>query len=245
MLASAIPARLDHVDCYYGNIPALRDVTLAVEPGETLALLGPNGAGKTTAIRLLLGLQRPTAGTALLFGTDPAEPRNRRRSGAMLQVSGVPVTLTVSELITLFASYYPHPLSLAQTLDAASLERLAKRRVSQLSGGEKQRLFFALAICGDLDILFLDEPTVGLDIETRQLMWAQIRNFVARGRSVLLTTHYLGEADALADRIALITGGSLVAQGTTAAIKAHAGSDDLERAYLTLTGAAARLETIS
>jgi ABC-2 type transport system ATP-binding protein len=244
MIAHPLPASLDHVDSNYGSIVALRDVTLAVEPGETLALLGPNGAGKTTAIRLLLGLQRPSAGTARIFGTDPVQPRNRVRSGAMLQVSNVPATLTVAEHVMLFSSYYPHPLPAAETIWRASLEGLERRRFGQLSGGQKQRLFFALAICGDPDILFLDEPTVGLDIETRQVMWAQIRSFAARGRSVLLTTHYLGEADAVADRIALITRGAIIAQGTPHAIKAHAGAGDLETAYLTLTGAA-RLEAIS
>jgi ABC-2 type transport system ATP-binding protein len=180
-----------------------------------------------------------------VFGADPAHPRNRVRTGAMLQVSGVPATLTVAEHIELFSSYYPRPLPRTETLRLASLEGLAKRRFGQLSGGQKQRLFFALAICGDPDILFLDEPTVGLDIETRQLMWSHIRGFVARGKSVLLTTHYLGEADALADRIALITKGTIVAQGTPEAIKTRAAATDLETAYLTLTGAAARMESFS
>ncbi len=245
MTAHSIPAQLDHVDKVYGPIAALRDVTLTVQPGETLALLGPNGAGKTTAIRLLLGLQRPTNGTARVFGNDPCAPRNRVRSGAMLQVANIPATLTVAEHVTLFSSYYPQPLPRAETIRLASLAGLEHRRFGDLSGGQKQRLFFALAICGDPDILFLDEPTVGLDIETRQLLWAQIRAYVDRGRSVLLTTHYLGEADALANRIALITNGSIIAQGTPEAIKARAGTTDLETAYLALTGAAARKEVIA
>jgi ABC-2 type transport system ATP-binding protein len=245
MSAQSIPATLDHVDAYYGAIAALRDVTLTVDAGETLALLGPNGAGKTTAIRLLLGLQRPSAGTARLFGKDPVAPRNRTRCGAMLQVSNIPATLTVAEHIMLFSSYYLCPLRASETIRSAALQGLERRRFGQLSGGQKQRLFFALAICGDPDILFLDEPTVGLDIETRQVMWAQIRSFVERGKSVLLTTHYLGEADALADRIALITHGTIIAQGTPDAIKARAGTADLEAAYLTLTGAAARMEAVS
>src|SRR6185312_2286446 len=180
-----------------------------VAPGETLELLGPNGAGKTTAIRLLLGLTAPTAGTARLFGKNPREARNRSRSGAMLQVADVPEMLTVSEHIELFSSYYPAPLPIAETTRAAGLDGLQNRRFGKLSGGQQQRVFFALAICGDPEILFLDEPTVGLDIEMRQVMWESIRGFVARGRSVLLTTHYLGEADALADRIALIQKGSI------------------------------------
>ncbi len=244
MFAESVPAQLDHVDKYYGQIAALKDVSLSVAPGETLALLGPNGAGKTTAIRLLLGLQRPTAGSARIFGRDPYATHNRVRSGAMLQVANIPATLTVAEHVTLFSSYYPHPLPRSETLRLAALDGLQNRRFGQLSGGQKQRLYFALAICGDPDILFLDEPTVGLDIETRQLLWGQIRSYVARGRSVLLTTHYLGEADALADRIALITGGTIVAQGTPDAIKTRAGAQDLESAYLSLTGAA-RLERVS
>lgn len=244
-MSNAIPAQLDHVDSYYGTVAALRDVSLTVQPGETLALLGPNGAGKTTAIRLLLGLARPTNGTARVFGADPTQPRNRTRSGAMLQVANIPQTLTVGEHITLFSSYYPRPLPIVETLRLASLEGFAKRPFGKLSGGEKQRLFFALAVCGDPDILFLDEPTVGLDIETRQLLWQQIKRYVERGRSVLLTTHYLGEADALADRIALITRGTIIAQGTPDVIKARAGTTDLEAAYLTLTGAAGRMEAVS
>lgn len=239
------PAQLDHVEKMYGDIVALRDVTLSVAPGETLALLGPNGAGKTSVIRLLLGLIRPSAGTARVFGKDPRIAANRTRSGMMLQVANIPATLTVAEHIELFSSYYPHALPLADTIALASLRGLERRQFGQLSGGQKQRVFFALAICGNPDIIFLDEPTVGLDIETRALMWDQIREFVSRGKSVLLTTHYLGEADALADRIALIREGAIVAQGTPAEIKVRAGETDLEAAYLSLTRASVRMESVS
>lgn len=239
------PAQLDRAGKRYGEVAALRDVSLTVSPGETLALLGPNGAGKTTAIRLLLGLIAPSAGTARVFGRDPRDVRNRRRSGAMLQVANIPATLTVREHVELFSSYYPKPLPLDETLAIAGLDALRKRRFGELSGGQRQRVFFALAICGDPEIVFLDEPTVGLDIETRQTLWDQIRHYVARGRSVLLTTHYLGEADALADRVALIRNGAIVAQGTTSDIKALAGTDDLERAYLALTRAEAGSEAAS
>ncbi|MFN2460554.1 MAG: ABC transporter ATP-binding protein, partial [Candidatus Velthaea sp.] len=232
-------------DKSYGSLAALRDVTLSVERGEMFALLGPNGAGKTTAIRLLLGLISPSAGTARVFGADPRDRATRTRFGAMLQVGQVPATLTVREHITLFSSYYPKPLPVAETLGLASLERVERRLFGELSGGQKQRLFFALAICGDPDIAFLDEPTVGLDVEARRSLWEQIRRFTARGRSVLLTTHYLGEADALADRIALISRGAVIAQGTPAEIKARAQTSDLEDAYLTLTRADARLEALS
>ncbi len=241
----SLPAELTDVSKSFGDFQALKNVSLRVAPGETLALLGPNGAGKTTAIRLLLGLSSPTSGTARLFGADPREARNRRRSGAMLQVANVPESLTVREHLELFSSYYPAPLPLHEIVSIASLEGLEKRQFGKLSGGQQQRVFFALAICGDPEIVFLDEPTVGLDIETRQILWDQIRRYVARGRSVLLTTHYLGEAEALADRIALIRAGKIIATGTTGEIKARAGSADLEDAYLTLTRADARMEAVS
>ena len=218
-----IPARLARVTKRYGAITALNDVDVALQPGETLALLGPNGAGKTTATRALLGIIAPDSGTAALFGKNPRIAANRRRVGAMLQVSGVPATLTVREHVRLFASYYPHPLPVDETLAIAGLRGLENRLYGQLSGGQKQRVAFALAICGDPDALVLDEPTTALDVESRLALWAQIRGYVARGRSVLLTTHDLAEADALAGRIMVLFGGKIVAEGTSAEIKARAG----------------------
>ncbi len=220
---SQSPARLARVTKRYGAITALHDVDIALAPGETLALLGPNGAGKTTAISALLGLIAPDSGTATLFGKSPRSAANRTRVGAMLQVSGVPATLTVAEHVRLFASYYPHPLPVAETLAIAGLRGLEKRLYGQLSGGQKQRVAFALAICGDPDALVLDEPTSALDVESRLALWAQIRGYVARGRSVLLTTHDLAEADALADRIVVLFGGRIVAQGSAGEIKSRAG----------------------
>ncbi len=217
------PARLSGVTKRYGTITALHEVALTLRAGETLALLGPNGAGKTTAIRTLLGIITPDAGTATLFGRDPRSPRNRARTGAMLQVAGVPATLTVSEHVRLFASYYPRPLPLAETLAIAGLRGLEHRLYGELSGGQRQRVAFALAICGDPDALILDEPTSALDVESRLALWAQIRAYVARGRSVLLTTHDLAEADALADRIVVLLAGQVVAEGSSSAIKARAG----------------------
>jgi ABC-2 type transport system ATP-binding protein len=218
-----IPARLARVTKRYGTVTALHDVDVALQPGETLALLGPNGAGKTTAIRALLGIIAPDSGTATLFGKNPRAAANRTRVGAMLQVSGVPPTLTVAEHVRLFASYYPHPLPLDETLSIAGLRGLEKRLYGQLSGGQKQRVAFALAICGDPDALVLDEPTTALDVESRLALWAQIRGYVARGRSVLLTTHDLAEADALANRIVVLFAGKIVAQGSAAEIKSRAG----------------------
>ena len=219
--ADLVVASLEGVNKNYGNIRALSGVDFRVRAGEVVALLGPNGAGKTTAVKLLLGLMQPNAGRARVFGGDPTNPENRMRTGAMLQVGRVPETLRVREHIDLFSSYYERPLPLAQILAAAGLEKLSDRKFGDLSGGQKQRVLFALAICGDPDLLFLDEPTVGLDVEARRMLWDEIRLLVSRGKTVLLTTHYLQEADALADRVAVINKGEIIAEGTPATIKAQ------------------------
>lgn len=219
--ADVVVASLEGVNKNYGNIRALSGVDFRVRAGEVVALLGPNGAGKTTAVKLLLGLMQPNAGRARVFGGDPTNPENRMRTGAMLQVGRVPETLRVREHIDLFSSYYEKPLPLTQILAAAGLEKLSDRKFGDLSGGQKQRVLFALAICGDPDLLFLDEPTVGLDVEARRMLWDEIRLLVSRGKTVLLTTHYLQEADALADRVAVINKGEIIAEGTPATIKAQ------------------------
>jgi ABC-2 type transport system ATP-binding protein len=227
-LPNAAPARNFHVagtrdlTKKYGDVTALNNVTMDLHAGELLALLGPNGAGKTTLVRMLLGLASPAAGRISVFGADPRQSHVSARCGAMLQVGRVPETLKVREHIDLFSSYYPRPLPLAETFRIAGLEELQDRPFGELSGGQKQRVLFGIAICGDPDLLFLDEPTVGLDVEARRLMWSQIRSLVARGKTVLLTTHYLNEADALADRILVLQHGSIVAEGTPAEIKSRA-----------------------
>lgn len=215
-----VVASLEGVNKNYGDVRALHGVDFAVRAGEVVALLGPNGAGKTTAVKLLLGLLQPTAGKARVFGGDPTNPENRMLTGAMLQVGRVPETLRVREHIDLFSSYYENPMPLAEVLAAAGLEKLTDRKFGDLSGGQRQRVLFALAICGNPDLLFLDEPTVGLDVEARRTLWDEIRRMVDRGKTVLLTTHYLQEADALADRVAVINQGEIIAQGTPAEIKA-------------------------
>ena len=215
-----IVASLEGVNKNYGDVRALRGVDFRVRAGELVALLGPNGAGKTTAVKLLLGLMQPNSGCVRVFGVDPINPENRMRTGAMLQVGRVPETLRVREHIDLFSSYYQKPMALAEILAAAGLEKLTDRKFGDLSGGQRQRLLFALAICGDPDLLFLDEPTVGLDVEARRMVWEEIRKMVARGKTVLLTTHYLQEADALADRVAVINQGEIIAEGTPSEIKA-------------------------
>ncbi len=205
----------------YGEVVALRDLNLEIYAGELLALLGPNGAGKTTLVRMLLGLARPDAGRISVLGSDPHLGHVQTRVGAMLQVGRVPETLKVREHIDLFSSYYPAPLPVAETLRIAGLEDIKDRPYGELSGGQKQRVLFGIALCGNPDLLFLDEPTVGMDVEARRLMWAQIRTLIERGKTVLLTTHYLNEADALADRILVLDKGSIVAEGTPAEIKAR------------------------
>jgi len=219
--ADGVVASLDAVNKNYGDVRALRDVNFLVRAGELVALLGPNGAGKTTAVKLLLGLLTPNAGKVRVLGGDPTNPENRMRTGAMLQVGRVPETLRVREHIDLFSSYYQNPMPAKSVLAVAGLEKLSDRRFGDLSGGQRQRVLFALAICGDPDLLFLDEPTVGLDVEARRMLWDEIRQLVSRGKTVLLTTHYLQEADALADRVAVINKGEIIAEGTPATIKAQ------------------------
>jgi ABC-2 type transport system ATP-binding protein len=218
---ASVVARLDGVNKNYGSIRALRGVDFQARAGELVALLGPNGAGKSTVIKLLLGLMPPHGGNVRVFGADPTNPENRTRTGAMLQVGRVPETLRVREHIDLFSSYYPKPLPPSEVLAAAGLEKIQDRKFAELSGGQKQRLLFALAISGDPDLLLLDEPTVGLDIEARRMLWDRIRQLVDCGKTVVLSTHYLQEADALADRVAVINQGEIIAEGTPAEIKSE------------------------
>jgi ABC-2 type transport system ATP-binding protein len=214
-------ASLAGVSKRYGSVVALDNVNLEVRRGEVLALLGPNGAGKTTAISLLLGLLQSDAGSATLFGEAPQALTARRRIGAMLQTTGVPETLTIGELITLFRGYYPRPRTVADIVALAGVEDLLGRRYGKLSGGQQRRAQFALAICGHAEILFLDEPTTGLDIEAREMMWQTIRQLVSEGCALVLTTHYLEEAEALATRIAVIARGRVVAEGSLQQIRAR------------------------
>jgi ABC-2 type transport system ATP-binding protein len=212
-------ARLDRVSKSFGATRALDNLTLNLHPGEVVALLGPNGAGKTTAVRLLLGLTRPDSGAVRLFGRGAQDKLARIRIGTMLQIARVPETLRVREHVNLFRSYYPQPLPLDRVLAQAGVTDIANRLFSTLSGGQKQRVLFAMALCGDPDLLFLDEPTVGMDIEARRALWAGVRDLAAHGKTVLLTTHYLEEADALASRIVVLNRGAIIAQGTSQQIK--------------------------
>ena len=221
-MTDASLATMSAVTHRYGDVVALDGLDLEIRAGEVLAVLGPNGAGKTTAIGLLLGTLRVQDGSVRVFGHEPGASAVRMRRGAMLQISGVPDTLTIAEHVELFSSYYPAPLPVARLLAMAGLEELADRRYGRLSGGQKQRVMFALALAGDPELVFLDEPTTGLDVEARRSLWNEIRELKAAGRTAVLTTHYLEEADALADRIAVIHQGRVVAEGTPAEIKSRA-----------------------
>lgn len=213
-------ARLIGVRKRYGETTALDGLDLEVRAGELLAVLGPNGAGKTTAIALMLGLQRPDAGEAQLFGRSPHDLAARRGVGVMMQEVMLPDALRVRELIAMISAYYPNPLPLAETIALAGVEKIADRPYIKLSGGQKRQAQFALAICGRPRLLFLDEPTTGLDINARETMWATLRGVVAGGTSIVLTTHYIEEAQALADRVVVMAKGRQVAEGTVAEMRA-------------------------
>jgi len=217
----AVLGELRNASKRFGDVDAINDVSLAVHAGELLAVLGPNGAGKTTAISMLTGLRRPTSGTARLFDRDPRDIAARRRVGVMLQASGVPETLRVSELLDEFCGYYPDPLPLPTVIAAGGLGGLERRLYGELSGGQQRRVLFAIALCGDPELLFFDEPTTGLDVDVRRGLWSTLRELTTAGRGVVLTTHYIEEADALADRIVVLDRGRVIAEGSPSEIKAQ------------------------
>jgi ABC-2 type transport system ATP-binding protein len=212
-------AQLVDVTKKYGSVEALKGVSFDIELGEVVAMLGPNGAGKTTSISLLLGMRNPTSGKALLFGLDPKDLNARSRVGVMLQESGIPQMLKVREIVDLFRSYYPKPMARDRAIAMAGLEEKANALVKELSGGQRQRLYFALAVCGDPEVLFLDEPTVGMDVEGRRSFIERIAEFAGLGRTVVLTTHYLEEADQLAKRVIVIDRGLVIADASPQEIK--------------------------
>ncbi|MFT3754625.1 MAG: ABC transporter ATP-binding protein [Pseudoxanthomonas sp.] len=214
-------AQLRSVKKRYGTLPALDGIDLELRGGELLALLGPNGAGKTTAISLLLGLIRADEGKVELFGADPQQLAARRNIGVMLQEAALPPTLRVGELIRLTSSYYPAPRMLHESAELAGVADLLDRPYGKLSGGQQRRVQFALALCGRPRLLFLDEPTVGMDIQSRQKLWAAIRHLVAEGNAVLLTTHYLEEAEMLADRVCVMARGRVISDGSIDQLRAR------------------------
>jgi ABC-2 type transport system ATP-binding protein len=215
-------ATFDGVTRRYGHVTAVDGLWLQIQRGQTVALLGPNGAGKTTTVELLLGLASPDAGVVGLFGGPPADAVAAGRVGAMLQDAGLPQWARVAELIGLVRSLYPDPLSVAEVLRLADLEPLAQRQVQRLSGGQRQRVRLALALAGNPELLVLDEPTAALDVDARRSFWERVRGYVAGGRTVLFATHRLEEADAVADRVVVISGGRLLADGTPEQVKAQA-----------------------
>ncbi len=220
-MSTTVLARLEGVRKHYGKLAALDGFDLAVNRGELLALLGPNGAGKSTAISILLGLQTADAGIASLFGHAPREIEGRRRIGVMMQEVALPGVLRVRELIEQVASYYPAPYDVFAVIERLSLDGLASRPYARLSGGQKRQVQFALAICGRPELLFLDEPTVGMDVNAREALWRVVRDLLHEGVSIVLTTHYLEEAEALADRVAVMARGRLVTTGSVDEIRAH------------------------
>ena len=213
-------AELSGVSKRYGANVALDRVSLGIERGKVTALLGPNGAGKSTTVGLLLGLAKADEGRVELFGQSPQVLAARRRMGVMLQSAGLIETLRVRELVQLTSSYYSRPRTLTEVADMAGIVGLLGKPYGALSGGQQRRVQFALAICGRPELLFLDEPTTGLDIEARESLWAVVRGLVADGCAVLLTTHYLEEAEALAHRVAVLMSGRIVAEGTVDEIRA-------------------------
>ena len=207
-----------------GAVRAVRGIDVEVHEGETVALLGPNGAGKSTTVDMLLGLQRPDAGTVAVFGGPPEQAVGAGRVGAMLQEGGVLRDLTVRELVAMMAALFPEPLDVDEALRLAQLSEITDRRSERLSGGERQRLRFAVALVSDPDLLVLDEPTVGKDVESRRAFWSTVRELSAHGKTFLFATHYLEEADAYADRVVLMAHGRVVADGPPTEIKAIVGS---------------------
>jgi len=214
----------DQVTKVYGNVRAVDGLSLELHPGETVALLGPNGAGKSTTLDLLLGLKHADSGSVRVFGTTPREAIVAGRVGAMLQSGGLMDEVTVAELVRLACSLHPKRFKADDVLARAGITQIADRKVNKLSGGQAQRVRFALATAGDSDLIVLDEPTTGMDVSARQAFWATMREQADQGRTVLFATHYLEEADAIADRVLVLHRGRLLADGTAAEIKAKAGA---------------------
>ncbi|MEV6764748.1 ABC transporter ATP-binding protein [Streptomyces sp. NPDC051105] len=214
----------DQVSKTYGKVRAVDGLSLRLHPGETVALLGPNGAGKSTTLDLLLGLKQADTGSVSVFGMTPREAIVAGRVGAMLQSGGLMDEVTVRELVKLACELHPKPYKVSDVLARAGISGIADRKVNKLSGGQSQRVRFALATAGDSDLVVLDEPTTGMDVSARQAFWATMREQADQGRTVLFATHYLEEADAIADRVLVLHRGRLLADGTAAEIKAKAGA---------------------
>jgi ABC-2 type transport system ATP-binding protein len=222
--ATASPGvRLDGLEKSFGPVRAVRGVDITIAPGEIVALLGPNGAGKSTTIDMLLGLARPDRGRVSVFGLEPAAAIDRGLVGAMLQSGALIRDLTVRELVDMVAALYPNPFTVDEVLALSGCGPIADRRTQKLSGGQTQRVRFAVAVVSNPELLVLDEPTAAMDVEARHGFWVSMRAFAARGKTVLFATHYLEEADAHADRIVLMAAGKIVADGPATEIKFRVG----------------------
>ena len=208
----------------FGPIQAVKGIDLTIAPGEVVALLGPNGAGKSTTLDMLLGLTEPNRGSVALLGQSPHEAITTGTVGAMLQTGGLIRDLDVRELLVMMASLYPHPMDVDELLELTDATDFADQRTHKLSGGQTQRVRFAMALVSDPDVLVLDEPTVAMDVKTRQTFWASMRAIGERAKTVVFATHYLEEADLYADRVVLMAQGRVVADGSTTTIKAMVGS---------------------
>ncbi len=208
----------------YGDVEAVRGVDITIAPGETVALLGPNGAGKSTTIDLLLGLQRPDAGTVSVFERTPEKAISAGLIGAMLQTGALPRDLAVRELVAMMASLYPDPMPVDEVLRITGADTFAEQSTHKLSGGQTQRARAAIALVSNPDLLVLDEPTAAVDVAGRRDFWEVMRGFAAGGKTILFATHYLEEADTFADRIILMAAGKIVADGPTGEVKGMVGS---------------------
>jgi ABC-2 type transport system ATP-binding protein len=228
--------RLQGLSKSFGAVRAVDGIDLDLEQGRTVAVLGRNGAGKSTMLSMLLGLLPPDQGRVTVFGRSPQDAIRAGLVGAMPQDGGLIPRVTVRELISFVAGTYPRPLPLAEILAVTDLTALAGRRADKLSGGQAQRVRFALAVAGDPDLIVLDEPTAALDVDSRRQLWAVIRGWAAQGKTVLFSTHHLDEADRYADRIVIVAHGRIAADGTGPALKRRAATTDLETAFVTLAG---------
>ncbi|PYI65476.1 sulfate ABC transporter ATP-binding protein [Arthrobacter livingstonensis] len=235
---------LGGVDKNYGPVAAVRELNLQIDRGETVALLGPNGAGKSTTVAVMLGLTAPDAGHVAICGTAPRAAVLRGRIAAMLQDAGFMPGVTVSELLTLGSRLYPHPLGVGETLELAQLSTLARRRVNRLSGGQSQRLRFALAAVANPEVLVLDEPTTALDVTGRAEFWQAMRAYSSTGRTLLFATHYLEEVSENAGRAVVMMGGSVIADGTPEAIRRLAGLSTIRFSLDPDAGARRQLEAL-
>jgi ABC-2 type transport system ATP-binding protein len=230
-----IVAALRGVTKRFRAVLALDRVELELHAGEVVALLGANGAGKTTALSILLGLRPPDDGSAELFGGDPRSPSTRARIGVTPQESGFPPALRIAEIVDLVRAHFPDPVPTEELLGRFALTDVARRQAGGLSGGARRRLSVALAFAGRPEAVFLDEPTAGLDVASRRAIWSELEEYAASGRTVLLTTHHLEEAEALASRVVVLTRGQVAAEGSSADLVAAAHTTTLEDAFVALS----------